>query len=857
MDESNDNRDIDPTKHFRRQKSSRDKDKKSKRRDSKLKKDSKKDDDGFGEIKNKAKIHLKKHKDKRDSGFGTLPNIQSEKKFDFDDSVDMGGSNIHFSPKEKSLEDIENEKTKLQQERIKKLKEIRAQKALEKAKEVEKLKVKDKKKHKGRKRGHSKGHKNDTPNINNDNKDDKKQKEKQIEETNEEKKARKLREKQQRLERLKNLRMQHDEQQKKTQKELQEFIKKRDNKRYKFPYNKYPKDTKKPKQLVYKSIRTLKALCPIPKFEYDPSHKDTEPLLNAYGFTITHMDCLIAYYMIDTEWNGIITKTEYINCIKNLLKIKEWNDDKINIVWNNLLLSKQITKQIYDTYINNDENKIDLEKENDPIYNYKGNEIINKNAITFVDFINGLNLCQKQNEDSQKRNSAIYDFYYLLLGGHFYDDTLAEEDDWHGDFTQRVLWLKQFGERAQYLYTIDAGNSFLGACHGLQEYRAIICSLLNVDFIPPSDKHSGEVISKFKDLICDTVGKIKLFQYEWFQQEVLLGAAKICILRSDIMYSSMKPIHIILKECDRLLTMLESKVLVQSAINLMKVIVIHCPVKQQDLLLKELSALISGTQYIHRVFVPLQQLLLLLLVAIDRYNIQNSKTWSKIAGVPLFACSHQKQEICDLGEEVLWRIYTFSPSVGEDILSNKMEKKKAKHVRKALGIEKYWEQQQKQKSDMKTLKIYCDTDSIPNNWKKLTYNPVLNEMSPARLWSMMQKQIYGQQIDLLDERPSMHFDDFVSGLSKCQTYLRESSIRASFQCLPRKHRPFVTKQEFVDFICMTHVAPNRRHYSLRIKELLTIIQDKWVTDELEKKRIAQQKAKDREEKRLKRIAERE
>eukprot|EP00483_Globobulimina_turgida_P013616 UN13642 len=184
-----------------------------------------------------------------------------------------------------------------------------------------------------------------------------------------------------------------------------------------------------------------------------------------------------------------------------------------------------------------------------------------------------------------------------------------------------------------------------------------------------------------------------------------------------------------------------------------------------------------------------------------------------------------------------------------------MEKKKAKHVRKALGIEKYWEQQQLQKAGMKTIKIYQDTDPIPNNWKKLTYNPALNEMSPARVWTMMQKVVYGD-IDLLDEHPSMNYDDFVKGLSECQSYLRASSVRALFQCLPRKHRPFVTKQEFIDFICMSHVAPNRRHYSLRIKELLTIEEDKWKTDELEKKRIAQQKAIEREQQRLKRKQER-
>jgi len=237
-------------------------------------------------------------------------------------------------------------------------------------------------------------------------------------------------------------------------------------------------------------------------------------------------------------------------------------------------------------------------------------------------------------------------------------------------------------------------------------------------------------------------------------------------------------------------------------------------------------------------------------------NIQNSKTWQKIAAVPVFACCHSNERIQELGDEVLWRIYTFSPIVGEDILSNKMEKKKSKQVRKALGMEDYWSQQQQQRAAMQTIKLYNNQDAIPVKWQKLTYNPVTNEMSPARLWSMMQKVVYGE-IDLLEEHPTMNYDDFVKGLTECQTYLRSASIRALFQCLPRKHRPFVTKQEFIDFICDAHGAPNRRHYALRIKELLTIIEDKWKTEEVEKKRIAEKKQFEREQERIKRKEERE
>jgi len=157
---------------------------------------------------------------------------------------------------------------------------------------------------------------------------------------------------------------------------------------------------------------------------------------------------------------------------------------------------------------------------------------------------------------------------------------------------------------------------------------------------------------------------------------------------------------------------------------------------------------------------------------------------------------------------------------------------------------------------MQTIKLYNNQDAIPVKWQKLTYNPVTNEMSPARLWSMMQKVVYGE-IDLLEEHPTMNYDDFVKGLTECQTYLRSASIRALFQCLPRKHRPFVTKQEFIDFICDAHGAPNRRHYALRIKELLTIIEDKWKTEEVEKKRIAEKKQFEREQERIKRKEERE
>merc|ERR1712129_354469 len=443
--------------------------------------------------------------------------------------------------------------------------------------------------------------------------------------------------------------------------------------------------------------------------------------------------------------------------------------------------------------------------------------------------------------------TAIHDFYYLILGSHYYDESIAEADDWHGDVSQRIVWLKQFGDKCLHLNSVDTGHSFVGATHGLLEYQAIICSLLNVDFMPPSDNHSSKIIHGITTMIAQTVGSIKMFQYEWVQAEVMIGAAKLCILRGDIMYSSMKPITIILKECDRLLTMLESKVLVQLAIHLMKVVVIHCPMNKQDLLLKELSALISDSKYKKRAVVPLNQLLLLTLVAIDRYNIQNSKTWQKIAAIPIFACCHDKQQISDLGEEVLWRIYTFAPGVGEDILSKKMDKKKAKQVRKALGMEDYWSEQQKQRGEMKTIKLYHSNDPLPVGWTKTTYNPTSNEMSPARLWSMMQQSVYGD-IELLDQLPTLGYDDFVSGFSDCQSYLRSASIRALFQCLPRKHRPFVTKEEFIEFVCATHSAPNRRHYALRIKELLTIIEDKWKTEAAEKQRIADIKRQEREQK---------
>merc|ERR1712176_828698 len=144
-----------------------------------------------------------------------------------------------------------------------------------------------------------------------------------------EKKARKEREKKERMERLKKLREEHENQQKKTQQELEEFVLKRDNKRYTHKYDAYPKDEQTPKQLTYASLKRLKEICPIPKFKYDA---EREPILNAFGLSVTQMDCLVAYHMIDTQWNGVITKSEYVHCIKHLLKIKEWSETKIDRV---------------------------------------------------------------------------------------------------------------------------------------------------------------------------------------------------------------------------------------------------------------------------------------------------------------------------------------------------------------------------------------------------------------------------------------------------------------------------------------------------------------------------------------------
>ncbi len=65
---------------------------------------------------------------------------------------------------------------------------------------------------------------------------------------------------------------------------------------------------------------------------------------------------------------------------------------------------------------------------------------------------------------------------------------------------------------------------------------------------------------------------MKKFQYEWMSAEVLVATGKLCIMRPDIMYSRMSAINMILKECDRILTMQESKVLVPMALNLQKVV---------------------------------------------------------------------------------------------------------------------------------------------------------------------------------------------------------------------------------------------------------------------------------------------
>ena len=48
-------------------------------------------------------------------------------------------------------------------------------------------------------------------------------------------------------------------------------------------------------------------------------------------------------------------------------------------------------------------------------------------------------------------------------------------------------------------------------------------SLMNEDFIPPLEKHSDKVLSGFLNFLANTVAHLKLFQYEWFQAEVLVA----------------------------------------------------------------------------------------------------------------------------------------------------------------------------------------------------------------------------------------------------------------------------------------------------------------------------------------------
>ena len=79
------------------------------------------------------------------------------------------------------------------------------------------------------------------------------------------------------------------------------------------------------------------------------------------------------------------------------------------------------------------------------------------------------------------------------------------------------------------------------------------------------------------------------------------------------------------------------------------------------------------------------------------------------------------------------------------------------------------------------------------------------------------KVVY-EDIDLLDEHPSMSYDDFVRGLTECQTYLRSASVRALFQCLPRQHRPWLQNKNLLILYVMIIMCTNRRHYALRIKD---------------------------------------
>lgn len=202
------------------------------------------------------------------------------------------------------------------------------------------------------------------------------------------------------------------------------------------------------------------------QFKYDPDGKEKEPILNSYGFTITHMDCLMAFYKVDKEWKGWISRSDFIDGIKSLLRVQEWDDPKIESVWTSLLKeSKSITKRMVSKH--REEQKENGNSSGIESLDYDINA--HSDGMTLVDFVNGLHVVLKKGQE------AIYDFYYLLLGAHYFDSSLAEEDDWHNDLVQDTQWFKQFGERCNYLYTVEHGHSLLGAYHGLLEYRAICC----------------------------------------------------------------------------------------------------------------------------------------------------------------------------------------------------------------------------------------------------------------------------------------------------------------------------------------------------------------------------------------------
>lgn len=622
--------------------------------------------------------------------------------------------------------------------------------------------------------------------------------------------------------------------------------------------------------------------------DYSQSKSDGNPILNAFGSQIQEADCVIAFYAIDDQFQGTIAQTDFHQFIRSTLQISiiEWSDLDIEFIFNTIL----------SVYEDND----DDDDTNDLMLS--DNSSGNKYLITPNMFIRGLNLTTAQ------YNIKIYDFYYLLMGCHWYSAELANPSVWYtidiqtfnkhrkrahesdsddddmGDAEnerlieqqkERFQWLTKYGQKCVSLYGKNRRNkSYLASRHGLLEYQSLISSLMNHSFVArlptmvvekkksKNKKHRTRTVIKYlfsnqdlrswSSMLKQTIGKLHQWKYEWMQVQVIIGTAKIAVYRPDIYFAEDRSTTIILRECDRILSNFDSKILMQCAIHLLELNIMKCPKSNQESFLIDMSVILKkSTDEDDRPLLSLHQMLLVFLSALDRFTIENKKTWKEIGSVAVFACNYHVssnmsddstsvEKIHEVGAEILYRIYLVAPAIAESILSNDMKSSVSERVRRQLGIDDedndLYRSGSVVNSDNNYTKFYEKGDVILERWESVTqYMPFEEqyfysdasqaendcEMSPARLWHMMQSVVHTSENDIVLKR-AMNKESFVVGLSEVggQTHLKSKSIRALFNCMPRKQKPWITLKEFVFFVIRNHSAPIQNLYSIKLRELL-------------------------------------